>query len=166
MKKDKDAEIFKNYKNNAAGRLFENGIEIACGIYKEKGIASITKIPEPFRVLEKTRTGIFKGRFIAKAQPDFQGTLADGRSIIFEAKYTSTETIKKNTVTQMQAEVLEEHFKLGAKAGVCVGIQEEYFFVPWEVWREMEKVIGKKSATKKDLKPWSVKWYQGIMFLG
>lgn len=162
---EKDLQAYKNFKNNAQGRNFEKGIEMACAYYEEKGKASICKIPEPFRVLKKGKRGIFEGRFTAKAHPDFVGTLKGGKNIIFEAKYTSTAVAKKKVITEKQAEVLEKYHKLGAYAAVCVGIQDRYFFVPWWWWRNMEEQIGKKSARAEDLKEWEVPWRKGVMFL-
>ena len=90
----KDAKIIRrqwqNRVNNAQGHFFEESIKAACVVYSMEGRAEVDKTPEPFRVMEKSRDGIFKGRFTAHAQPDFQGTLAGGRSIVFEAKYTTT----------------------------------------------------------------------------
>lgn len=161
----KEEEIYRNYKNNAIGRSFERGIEVACKRYEEEGRAAIQKVPEPFRVTKKKRAGIFEGRFTAKASPDFIGTLDSGRSIIFEAKYTSTEVIKQKVITNKQWEILERYYKLGALAAVCVGIQDRYFFVPWDIWRDMKNVIGKKSARAEDLEAWEVRWKHGIDFL-
>lgn len=165
MDSKKALEAYKNYKNNAYGRSFEQGIEYACKHYAADGLAAISKMPEPFRVTKKFNSGIFQGRFTARAYPDFQGTLNNGRSIIFEAKYTSTEFTRKSVITDKQAEVLDEHLKLGAIAGVCVGIQDRYFFVPWEIWRNLKEIIGKQSARVEDLKEWEVPWRKGVMFL-
>ena len=76
--------------SNNRGHDFEEAIRQACLLYANQGRAKVEKTPEPFRVLEKREGGIFVGRFTAHAQPDFQGTLDGGRSIIFEAKYTTT----------------------------------------------------------------------------
>lgn len=165
MDNKKEQEAYKNLKNNAYGRSFEQGIEFACKHYIDDGLAAVSKTPEPFRVLKKFKGGIFRGQFTARAHPDFKGTVKGGRSIIFEAKYTSTEVMKKKVVTEKQAEVLDEHLKLGAIAGVCVGIQDRYFFVPWDIWRNMKEIIGKQSARVEDLKEWEVPWRKGVMFL-
>ena len=139
MDNRKEQEAYKNLKNNAYGRSFEQGIEFACKHYIDDGLAAVSKTPEPFRVLKKFKGGIFKGQFTARAHPDFKGTV--------------------------KAEVLDEHLKLGAIAGVCVGIQDRYFFVPWDIWRNMKEIIGKQSARVEDLKQWEVPWRKGVMFL-
>lgn len=82
---------YQNAVNNAQGHSFEGYIKAACALYSQQGRAEIEKTPEPFRVTAKNRRdGTFSGRFTARAQPDFQGNLDGGRSIVFEAKYTTT----------------------------------------------------------------------------
>lgn len=156
---------YRSMKNNAAGHFFEDGIRAACRWYSEKGVAEVVKVPEPFRVLKKDASGIFKGRFTERAEPDFQGTLSDGRAIVFEAKYTSTDTMRQGVVTEKQAEALERHYQLGALVGVCVGIREDFFFVPWTVWRDMKTVFGRKSVRAGDLERMKIPFRHGIEFL-
>lgn len=91
---------YQNKVNNAQGHFFESAIKAACTLYSDRERADVDKTPEPFRVLEKSRDGKFKGRFTARAQPDFQGTLDGGRSIVFEAKYTTTDRLKWDVLTQ------------------------------------------------------------------
>lgn len=92
--------------SNNRGHDFEEAIRQACLLYASQGRAKVEKTPEPFRVLEKREGGIFVGRFTAHAQPDFQGTLDGGRSIIFEAKYTTTDAMKRDVLTETQMETL------------------------------------------------------------
>lgn len=109
---------YQNKVNNAQGHFFEQAIKAACALYASRGRATVDKTPEPFRVLEKSRDGIFKGRFTARAQPDFQGTLAGGRSIVFEAKYTTTDRLKWDVLTQEQRDALE-HTTSTARSPPC-----------------------------------------------
>ena len=97
--------------SNNRGHDFEEAIRQACLLYANQGRAKVEKTPEPFRVLEKREGGIFVGRFTAHAQPDFQGTLDGGRSIIFEAKYTTTDAMKRDVLTETQMETLERHHR-------------------------------------------------------
>ena len=165
QQRKKVLDSWKGKKNNAQGHFFEGFIKTACTIYKQKGIAYVEKMPEPFMVLEKKDKGIFKGRFIAHAQPDFMGTLSGGRSICFEAKYTSTDKLGQNVLTGEQWDSLEQHWKAGAKAGVCAGIGDVYAFVPWPVWRSMQELYGHKYMTAEDLEPYRVKFNGACMFL-
>ena len=135
---------WQNAVNNAQGHFFEGYIKAACAYYSDRERAEIGKTPEPFRVMEKSRNGIFKGRFTARADPDFQGTLDGGRSIVFEAKYTSTDRLKRDVLTPEQQGALERHARRGAVAAVCAGIGNDFFFVPWSVWRDMKEHFGRK----------------------
>ena len=165
QQRKKVLDSWKGKKNNAQGHFFEGFIKTACTIYKQKGIAYVEKMPEPFMVLEKKDKGIFKGRFIAHAQPDFMGTLSGGRSICFEAKYTSTDKLAQTVLTAEQWNSLEQHWKAGAKAGVCAGIGNVYAFIPWPVWRSMQEIYGRKFMTAEDLEPYRVRFNGACMFL-
>lgn len=85
----------KARKNNAKGHMFESYINAACSYYKRTGQAVIEKIPEPFRTTATERDGTFSGRFTSNAKPDYIGTLKNGRSICFEAKYTTTDKMQE-----------------------------------------------------------------------
>ncbi len=156
---------WQNGVNNAQGHLFEGCIKTACLIYAEKERAQIEKTPEPFRVLSKGRDGTFSGRFTALAQPDFQGTLAGGRAIVFEAKYTTTDRMKREALTKEQMDALDRHHRMGAQAAVCVGIRDSCFFVPWVVWDRMKERFGRKYVTERDLEPFQVRFNGAVMFL-
>lgn len=151
--------------NNAQGNNFEGNIKAACRFYKMEKRAKIEKIAEPFRVTKTGRDGTFSGRFIASAEPDFQGTLKGGRSIVFEAKYTRTEKMQRSALTQEQIEALEAHHVLGAIAAVCIGIQDNFFFVPWTVWHDMKKIYGRQYITAKDAEQYRVRFTGAVMFL-
>lgn len=76
--------------NNKNGSLFESEIIGGCMAYNLQERAFIEKTPEPFKVSKPLENGFFKGRFTSKSQPDFKGTLRNGLSIVFEAKYLNT----------------------------------------------------------------------------
>jgi penicillin-binding protein-related factor A (putative recombinase) len=155
----------KNMTNNAQGDIFESLINTACIIYQQRGRAEVIKVPEPFRVTKKHANGEFTGRFIAKAHPDFSGTLPGGRAIHFEAKYTTTDRLKRGVLTDEQMRRLEMHTQLGAMTGVCAGIMDNYFFVPWTVWRDMKLHYGRQYVTVSDLERFRVKFIGAVMFL-
>lgn len=151
--------------NNGRGRQHEDAIRAACVGYRLDGRANIVKVPEPFRVREKTSATTAYVYFTEKAQPDFVGVLAGGRAIAFEAKYTSTDRIHQDVVTKAQADALEEYRRLGAVAGVCVGIQHENFFVPWDVFAHMKDRFGHKYATAEELAYYRVRFDGATKFL-
>lgn len=157
---------YQNWVNNAQGRDFEQAIERACILYAQKGAAWVEKTPEPFRVMSKAKSGgVFQGRFTARAQPDFQGTVQGGRSIVFEAKYTSTDRLRRDALTDRQMEVLERHGRLGAIAFVCAGIRGSFFAVPWTRWQNMKRFWGRQSVTPGDLEPYRIKFDGAVRFL-
>ncbi|MCI8935196.1 MAG: hypothetical protein HFE80_11970 [Clostridiaceae bacterium] len=160
------AQQYQNAVNNAQGHFFEDYIKRACVLYSQQGRAEIEKTPEPFRVTAKNRNdGTFSGRFTARAQPDFQGTLDGGRSIVFEAKYTTTDRMKQGVVTDEQAKCLQHHHERGALSAVCVGIQNSFFFVPWLLWADMKNLFGRKYVTADDLEELRVKFNGSVLFL-
>ena len=157
---------YRSMVNNAQGRLLEEMIEGAARAYKLKGRAQVIKTPEPFRVLKKDRQhGRAMVQFTAHAQPDFLGCLAGGQMIAFEAKHTSKDRINQSVVTDTQAAALDNYTKLGARTGVCCCIHDTYFMVPWEVWRQMGTIYGRKYATKEDFEPFRVPCDGVVRFL-
>lgn len=155
----------KSKISNAQGHNFENIIIAGCDYYYALGKAKIEKIPEPFRVTKTYRDGSFRGRFTASAEPDFQGTLDNGRSIVFEAKYTSTEQMKQDVISKAQMEALEKHRSLGALSYVCVGIQDNFYFIPWHTWRDMKLHYGRKYLKCEDISPYRVRFDGALKFL-
>lgn len=162
---EKIRQQYKNRQNNAQGQHFEREILAGCRMYKQQGIAAIDKTPEPFRVSKKNKNGVFTGRFSAPAQPDFQGTLHGGRSIVFEAKRTGKDRINRNVLTDTQMDVLEKHNRLGALCGVCVNIKDDFFFIPWNVWRDMKEMYGRQYLKADDIKEYRVQFDGAVHFL-
>lgn len=149
-------------RNNAAGRYLEGRINGACAYYREQGIAYIEKIPEPFRVLRKYREGTFTGRFTGHALPDFMGVMCEtGKGVCFEAKHTDSDRISKSAVTCKQAEAMEAFWNAGAIVGVCVAFRDIFAFVPWSVWRAMEKEYGRKYMTREEAEEYEVEFDMG-----
>lgn len=156
---------YRSAVNNAQGQHFEAYIKAGCDYYHIHRRAKIEKISEPFRVTQTHRDGRFTGRFTANADPDFQGTLRGGRSIVFEAKFTSTDRIKRSVLTAEQMDALAEHDAMGALATVCVGIKDQFFFIPWAVWRDMKQHFGRVSVTAADLQAYRVRFTGAVLFL-
>lgn len=153
------------FASNDKGRAFEEDILTACEFYKLQGIAIVNKVNEPYRVVRKLDGGKFIGIHIEHAEPDFKGVLKGGRAVAFEAKYTGKTRIQKNAVTETQEEWLEEQHGMGALSFVCVGIRDRYFSIPWEVWRDMKDIYGKKYLMPADIPEYEVRYLKGVMFL-
>lgn len=141
-------------------------IEGACRGYKAKGIAKIEKMPEPFRCIKKNhQQHTATVRFTAKAEPDYIGCLQGGSAIVFEAKYTDTNRMHQEAVTKAQAASLDKYMALGAQTNVCIGIQDEYFMIPWRVFSNMKKLYGRKYVTAADVMAYRVKFDGTVRFL-
>lgn len=159
-KKESNCDLSRtSFQSMTTGRAFEDLILLQCAEYKKQGKAVIDKTPEPFLVLHKERDGLFSGRFVKgnKAQPDFQGTLFGGRSVVIEAKCTSKDRIRQEVLTPTQRELLAQHEKAGALSLVVCGIGDRYFSVPFSVWEQMKEKFGHKYATADELKEWEIK---------
>ena len=160
-----DKQRYQNAVNNAQGQAFEGYVLAGCEYYRQRERAEVDKTPEPFRVTSKQGGGVFTGRFTALAQPDFQGTLSGGRSICFEAKYTTTDRLKRGILTDTQMSTLAAHSELGAITGVCAGIGNNFYFVPWDVWRDMKQHYGRQYVTAADIEPYRVRFTGAVLFL-
>ena len=165
---ENDGAAERKYKaamSNGRGRQFEMMIEGGCRHYKALGRAKIEKMPEPFRCLKKDQRGIATVRFIAHAEPDYMGTLQGGRAIVFEAKYTDKDRLLQSAVTDTQEKSLQMYSDMNALAAVCIGIQDQYFMIPWNIFAGMKGNYGRKYVTAADVEEYRVKFTGVVQFL-
>ena len=149
------------------GDHFENMITASLRWYEDKGVACIEKTPEPMKPLRApNRQGQFLACYVKAGQPDFKGTLTGGRSVVFEAKHTDSDRIEYGRLTDEQVEKLSTHHKLGAAAFVLVsfGLQD-FYRIPWEVWRDMKAIYGRKHIKQPELEPDRVQYIAGVLKL-
>lgn len=156
---------YKNTCNNDRGHAFEQLILDGCTYYACDKRAVINKVYEPYRCLRILGDGKFLGQFTGRAEPDFKGVLCGGRAIAFEAKSTNKSRIQRNALTGEQMDWLEQQHQMGALAFVCVQISEEFFSVPWELWRDMKQKFGKKFLMPGDIRDYQVKFDGKLRFL-
>lgn len=150
-----------------AGEHFENMITASLRWYEDKGVACVEKTPEPMKPLRApNRQGQFLACYVKAGQPDFKGTLTGGRSVVFEAKHTDSDRIEYSRLTDEQVEKLSTHHKLGASAFVLVsfGLQD-FYRIPWEVWRDMKTIYGRKHIKQPELEPYRVQYIAGVLKL-
>ena len=96
--------------------------------------------------------GKFEAFFEKKAQPDYKGTIKGGRTVMFEAKFTSTGKMEQSRVLQGQANYLDRHQELGARCYVIAGFGSGAVYrFPWNIWRDMKKHFGRKYVTEADV---------------
>lgn len=141
----------------AMGKQFEDRLDQTFAYYDERGYAIVEKTPEPMRPTKSLGNGKFIAYFEKKAQPDYKGTLKGGRALVFEAKFTSTDRMEQSRVLPGQQEYMEKHSRLGARCYVVIGfISGEVYRLPWEVWRDMKEVFGRKYVTEADVQKYRV----------
>lgn len=113
------------------------------------------------------RTG--RGSFspaIPKRDNRILRNLTGGRAVVFEAKHTDSDRIDYNRLTPEQLSSLEEHDRLGAAAFILVSVElQDFYRVPWGVWRDMRKLYGHKHMNKAELEPFRVQYIAGVLKL-
>jgi len=145
-------------RSKEAGETFERWISAACEFYKSRGWAHIEKTPEPFHITGRDRDGTIKGYYEKKGQPDYKGILCDGTGIMFEAKHTDSDRMRQEVVTDTQWESLDLYEKFGAHCYVMVSMSLQRFYrVPWDVWKRMKELYGRKYMKEEDLEPYRLK---------
>ena len=157
----------RGLQSKRAGEHFEEMIAASLRWYQDKGVAFVEKTPEPMRPLRApNRQGQFLACYIKAGQPDFKGTLAGGRAVVFEAKHTDGDRIEYSRLTDEQIQSLTEHDKLGAAAFIMVsfGLQD-FYRIPWPVWRDMKATYGRKHIKQPELEPYRVQYIAGVLKL-
>lgn len=150
-------------RSKAYGDQFENLIELSCKRYASQGLAYINKTFPPFTAIRRQR-GQVVGFYGNSGQPDFAGTLKNGRSVVFEAKHTNTTNIPFERIANHQKQALKKHHKLGAKAFILVAFKlDDIYKIPINDWLKLEKNIGKKSVNEKDLKEYKLNKDKGLI---
>lgn len=143
--------------NRAAGRGFEERIDIAFDYYRKMGYALIDKTPEPMKVIKREDGGRFIGFFTKKAQPDYKGLVKGGKAVLFEAKFTSTDKMHSGALTDTQIKYLMEASNLGAQCFILVGFKTgNVYKIPWPVWFHMKERFGRKYVKEDDLEEYIV----------
>lgn len=144
--------------SKAKGQAFEKRLDAAFEEYRARGVASIEKTPEPMKVTRSIGKGKFEAFFEKKAQPDYEGTLKGGRSLMLEAKYTDKDRMAQNRVNKDQSDYLDERSRLGAWCYVLAGFSTgNVYRIPWSVWSNMKERLGRKYVTEADLTKYRVR---------
>jgi recombination protein U len=164
----KNAErALRGAQNRRAGGQFEALIEASLSWYEERELACIEKTPEAMKPLARpNRLGQFLACYTKKCQPDFKGTLKGGRSFVGEAKTTDADKIDQKVVTDAQTKRLKKHHALGAACFVLVSFGfQDFYRIPWEVWRDMTEIYGRKHLKKPELEQYRVVYINGVLKL-
>ncbi len=150
---------------HAAGAQFEQMIESAIRVYEENGTCAIDKTPEAMKPLKpfKEHPGWFVATFTKQAQPDFKGILEDATMVMFDAKHTDAQQIRRQVVSEEQERCFERYSAMGAMCFIVVSLGFEKFFrVPWVVFKDMQQIYGHKYMNAKELEPYRIPFQRGI----
>lgn len=143
--------------NKLHGQKFEARLDAAFEYYKALGVASVDKTPEPMKVTRPLGKGKFEAFFVKKAQPDYEGTLRGGRTIMLEAKHTDRDRLEYDRVKKEQRDYLDDRERLGARCYVLAGFSTgNVYRIPWAAWRGMKEIFGRKYVTEADLTKYKV----------
>lgn len=158
---------YRGKQSRAFGEHFENLISASLKWYEDKGVACIEKTPEPMKPLRApNRQGQFLACYVKAGQPDYKGTLNGGRAVVFEAKHTDADQMKYDRLTAEQIDRLTLHHKLGAAAFVLVSFGlRDFYRIPWEVWRDMKAIFGRKYIKATELEQYRVQYMAGVLKL-
>lgn len=149
------------YINRQRGANFEELINYSCVYYKNNNIAHIEKTPEPMRIIRpfNPERTLFVAAFSKSAQADYKGIMSDGRHVHFEAKSTASDRINQNVLSDKQADDLATTNKFGGVCFVLVAMNSynQFFRVPWNIWRDMKTLFGHKYMSISELMPYEIK---------
>lgn len=141
----------------AKGARFEARLDATFDYYRRTGYAVVDKTPEPMKVIRSLGNGQFVACYVKRAQPDYKGTIKGGRTVIFEAKFTSADKMEQSRVLDTQADYMERQTALGARCYVVAGFSTGGVYrLPWEVWSRMKEHFGRKYITEADLDKYKV----------
>jgi len=145
-------------RNHGLGKNFELQIENICQVYEMGKLAKIEKTPEPLRVLQHIENGHFDSIFTKSAQPDFKGTIKGGKTVVFDAKFTESDKITYQALSDYQRETLLQYDELGAKAFVLVGFSNGAIYnIDIKIWCNMKEIFGRKSIKQNELEDMNLK---------
>lgn len=160
-----NSNIVKKPNRQLAGRVshgigenFELEIENICNIYETKKLAKIEKTPEPMKVLRHIDGATFEAVFTKAAQPDFKGTIKGGRTVVFDAKYTESDRITYQVLSDFQRETLLKYKELGAIAFILVGFSDGSIYrIDIDTWESMKENFGRKYLKQTELEEMALK---------
>lgn len=145
------------WRNNTGhrGDSLENLIIEINKIYENKGIALITKIPVPIKVLKIVLRKIVEAFFEEKSILDFQGVV-QGNSVAFDAKETNFDYLPLKNIHEHQVEYMKKFDKQKGLSFILAHFKksDRFFLIPVDIiakyYNEGQKG-GRKSIPITDL---------------
>lgn len=144
--------------NRELGKCFEDQIEDISEAYKLNKLAIIEKTPEPMKILRHIENGHFETVFTKSAQPDFKGTIKGGKTVVFDAKFTESDRITYQALSDYQREMLLSYDELGAMAFILVGFFDGSMYkIDIKQWSCMKQNFGRKYIKQIELDEFGMK---------
>lgn len=138
--------------NREYGKNFEEEVETICNVYEINNLARIEKTPEPMKILKHIDNGHFETVFEKSAQPDFKGTIKGGRTVVFDAKFTGSDKIRYQVLSDFQRETLLKYHSLGAVSFVLVGfVDGKVYKIDIDTWNNMKEKFGRMYIKQEEL---------------
>jgi len=138
--------------NREYGKNFEEEVSTICDFYEMNKLARIEKTPEPMKILKHIENGRFETVFEKSAQPDFKGTIKGGRTVVFDAKFTESDKIRYQVLSDYQRETLLKYSELGAIAFILVGFMDgKIYKIDIDVWTSMKEKFGRLYIRQDEL---------------
>jgi recombination protein U len=134
------------------GKSFEEEVELICELYERNGLARIEKTPEPMKILKHIDKSRFEAVFEKAAQPDFKGVIKGGRTVVFDAKFTSSDRIRFQVLSDYQRNALQKYDELGALAFILVGFSDGGIYkISIRTWNDMISEFGRMYIKQEEL---------------
>jgi recombination protein U len=138
--------------NRGMGKSFEEEVEFICDLYEKNGLAKIEKTPEPMKILKHIDKSRFEAVFEKAAQPDFKGALKGGRAVVFDAKFTTSDRIRFQALSDYQRETLQKYDEFGAIAFILVGFSDGGIYkISIRTWNDMISEFGRMYIKQEEL---------------
>lgn len=159
--------VNKSYSNR--GMMLEELVSKANQMYMHKGLATVIKVPTPWKVLWKNYGGYRKP---INAFPEHKSFLdyigvVDGVAVTFDAKETTIKTsFPLSNIKEHQIQAMRQWERCGGSSFLLVWFkqQNEIYLLPYQVlmsaWNEAKKG-GRKSIPYQQFKAKSIKVNNG-----
>jgi penicillin-binding protein-related factor A (putative recombinase) len=102
-------------KSQAHGAAFEKRLGMQINLLRRTRKAAIRRVKPPMSIVGKQHNGVFPCRHSGEHTVDYEGTLAGGRAVYFDAKSSSGKvSFSFSGVRDSQIDYLAEHARMGA----------------------------------------------------
>lgn len=152
-------------KEQKIGALNEARITRQLTIMRRKRICAVRRVKPPMNIVGNLGKGLFKARHSGTHTVDYEGTMAGGRAVYFDAKHSTGKTsFSFGSIRDNQIEYLQERSALGAVCFFLVsrpapqGRTAPEYVVPIDSEGRIAGVVHKRCALLNERTRESVKW--------